>query len=268
MSLELWQNRILSTAGTPKRFTFFNPATNGLGAWVEFTDIADVQDTNVPGLRQINFKLENGSGQLWITDSAGAIRAPFFDRTWFYGTLQRKEKECMARFRFIDEPSGGTELGTRIYTHWRFGSWRSVPAQDVNGKLLAHDIRISFGWSVNGNAYYWELKPVETAAALDEAKKTPKTFVQGKAPVSGEQAEGVQESAPVKKPKMFVPKTALVSEQTVPAPEAVTEKKPKIFVPKSASANVQTVPAPESVTEKKPETDIPENKPDDIPPVS
>lgn len=199
---------------------FFNPATNGLGAWVEFTEIVDSKNSSAPALKQINFKLENGSGHLWITDSTGAIRDPFFDRAWFYGTLQRKDKECMARFRFIDEPSGGTELGTRIYTHWRFGSWKSLPAQDVNGKLLAYDIRISFGWSVNGNAYYWELKPVESAQT----------------------AEPLQESAPVKKPKMFVPKAASVSEQAVPTTESVAEKEPKIFVPK--------------------------NKPDDVPPVS
>jgi hypothetical protein len=205
MSIELWENRIISSLEKPKRFLFFNPETNGLGAWIEFTTIVNSEMNGAAKIqKQVNFKLDGGEGHLWITDSDGEIRDPFYDRTWFYGSLKKKDTECTVRFRFIDEASGGAELGTRVYTHWRYGAWKLFPAQDRSGKLLAPDAAISFGWSVNGNAYFWEPKPAESAE--EDVKKAPKAFVKA-VPSEAKPLEVTAEPAPVKKPKMFVPKT-------------------------------------------------------------
>lgn len=212
MSIELWNTRILSTKEKSKRFTFFNPATNGLGSWIEFHEVSE---SNVSGIKVqlLKFRFEGGDGFLNIADSEGKIREPFYDRHWFFGELTRHGKTCMARFRFVDEPSSGTELGTRIFTHWRHGQWKVLPNQDSLGNLSNSEVEISFGWSVNGNAFYWELKPVEPAEVPKEAAKAPKSFVPKAGPPAEVKAEETTaEAAPVKKPKIFVPK----SKQTEP----------------------------------------------------
>ena len=211
MSLEMWKSRIVTASDKPKRFTFFNSNTNGLGPWIEFTEIIDGVSAKRE-LKLLKFKFEFGEGYLNVADTEGKVREPFFDRTWFFGELTRNGNTCMARFRFLDEPSSGTELGTRIFTHWRHGRWDELPKQDIHGKTLDADNKISFGWSVNGNAYYHELKPVEATETPKEAAKAPKSFTPkptSPAAVTGEvKPEEVKaDAAPVKKPKMFVPKS-------------------------------------------------------------
>lgn len=190
---------------------FYNPTTNGLGAWIEFTDIGDGISAG-RNLKLLKFKFEFGEGFLNIADTNGNVREPFFDRTWFFGELTRHGNTCMARFRFVDEPSSGTELGTRIFTHWRHGRWSDLPKQDIHGKILETDNKISFGWSVNGNAYCHEAKPIETTETVKESVKAPKSFTPKATPAAtpaGEikPEETKIEAAPVKKPKMFVPKS-------------------------------------------------------------
>lgn len=211
MSIELWKSRIVSGTDRSKRFTFYNPSTNGLGFWLEFTELV-ASETDGRKSQLLKFRFENGEGYLNVSDSEGHIREPFFDRAWFYGELTRQGVKAMARFRFVDEASGGTELGTRVFTHWRHGAWKQLPKQDRHGKLLDADGLISFGWSVNGNAFYSEPKPAESEAPK-EAAKAPKSFApkptQTTAATSVEtKTEEVKpEGAPVKKPKMFVPKS-------------------------------------------------------------
>lgn len=207
MALEIWKSRILSTVEKNKRFTFFNPNTNGLGSWVEFHEISE---SAINGLKVqlLKFRFENGEGFLNIADTEGHIREPFFDRSWFYGELNRNGKACMARFRFVDEPTSGPEWGTRVFTHWRHGQWNEWPKQDMHGKLIGPDNKISFGWSVNGNAFYWELKPVETSEVPKETAKAPKSFVPKTNPPGEIKSEEIKtEEPPVKKPKIFVPKS-------------------------------------------------------------
>lgn len=211
MSIELWKSRILTGSNKLKRFSFYNPATNGLGPWIEFTEISDGVSAGRE-LKLLKFKFEFGEGYLNIADTYGKVREPFFDRAWFFGELTQNENTCMARFRFLDEPSSGVELGTRIFTHWRHGRWNELPKQDIHGKLQDADTQLSFGWSVNGNAYYHELKPVEVTDTPKEAAKAPKSFtpkpIAPTAPAGEVKAEEVKaDAAPVKKPKIFVPKS-------------------------------------------------------------
>jgi hypothetical protein len=206
MSIDLWNERILSTQEKSKRFTFFNPSTNGLGSWIDFFEISE-SDVVGRKVQLLKFRFEFGEGFLNIADSDGKIREPFYDRSWFFGELTRHGKTCMTRFRFVDEPSSGTELGTRIFTHWRHGQWKELPKQDQHGILSNSDSEISFGWSVNGNAFYWEVKPVEPTETPKEAAKAPKSFVPKAAPVEAKTEEPTAEAAPVKKPKIFVPKS-------------------------------------------------------------
>jgi hypothetical protein len=206
MSLELWEKRIWKDGqGNPKRFTFFNPNTNGLGTSLEFTGITD------SGIgRQLTFRCDLGEGHLWISASDGQVREPFFHRTWFLGQMIRKGQPCMIRFRFIDEASGGPEQGTRVYTQWQPGEWKVQPKQDIQGNIENTDPKYYFGWSVNGNAYHWEPKPVQPAEDKKDVKKTPKTFggAQPTAVTGESKPEEVKaEEAPVKKPKVFVPKS-------------------------------------------------------------
>ncbi|NUM79572.1 hypothetical protein HUU42_02100 [bacterium] len=212
MSEEIWEKQIINDQhGKIKRYTFFNPATNGLGAWLEFIRI---EDANVDGLnhqRKLTFEFEHGKGFLWITDADGNFRNPLYERQWFYGELVRNGHSCMARFRFIDEVSTGHEQGIRIFTHWQPGAWKSFPKTDRQGKLTDFNVDLNFGWSVNGNAYHWEPKPVTSASAEEtkEVKKAPKTFVPGgqkESKPANMAAETPAETAPVKKPKIFVPK--------------------------------------------------------------
>ena len=207
MSIELWNSRILTNSEKQKRFTFFNPHTNGLGSWIEFIEITGFE-TNGTKVQLLKFRFECGEGFLNIADTEGNVREPFYDRTWFYGELTRQEKTCMTRFRFVDEHSGGSEQGTRIFTHWRHGPWKEMPKQDRNGNLIKVDTSISFGWSVNGNAYYCEAKPAESAESSKEMAKAPKSFVPKPNPSADMKFEEVKTDAvPVKKPKIFVPKS-------------------------------------------------------------
>lgn len=208
MSIELWKNRILSATDKSKRFNFFNPTTNGLGSWIEFFEITESENGGAKA-QLLKFRFEFGEGFLNIADKDGNIRDPFIDRTWYYGELIRNQSTCMARFRFVAEPTSGPELGTRVFTHWRHGQWNELPKQDEHGKLLSADNKIGFGWSVNGNAYHWELKPVEATEAPKEAAKAPKSFMPKANPSVNEvkTEEPTPEASPVKKPKMFVPKS-------------------------------------------------------------
>jgi hypothetical protein len=211
MSTELWKNRIVTSTDKSRHFTFFNPTTNGLGSWIEFTELIQ-SESGGRTLQMLKFKIENGEGFLNVADHDGKVRDPFFDRGWFYGELTRQGYSIMVRFRFLDEASSGPELGTRVFTHWRHGQWKELPKQDFHGKLLDADNRISFGWSVNGNAYYSEAKPAE-ADAPKETTKVPKSFAPKPSatasPVEPKAEEVKIDATPVKKPKMFVPKSKL-----------------------------------------------------------
>lgn len=206
MTIELWERRIiLDGEGRPKRFTFFNPQTGGLGSFVEFSRIRDED-----GAKILDFRCDLGEGRLWISGADGQARDPFFHRTWFLGQMVRQGKSCIVRFRFIDEHSGGSELGTRVFTQWQPGEWKTIPEQDAEGHLTNVDPKFYFGWSVNGNAYHWEPKPAQPAEEKKEVKKVPKTF------------GGVQSAVGTGQPAEVSPKT-----------EEVQVKKPKVFVPKA-----------------------------------
>lgn len=212
MAVEIWEKEIINDRqGKTKRYTFFNPATNGLGAWLEFKHIDNATVDGLNNQKKLMFEFEHGSGFLWITDSEGGFRNPLYERQWFYGELTRHGHPCMARFRFIDEVSTGLEQGVRIFTHWQPGTWKSFPKTDRQGKLIDFTVDLNFGWSVNGNAYHWELKPVTSLSSEEtkDVKKAPKTFVPGgqkETKPATVATETPAETASVKKPKIFVPK--------------------------------------------------------------
>lgn len=192
-----WVDSIQSTPEKPRRFSFINAQTSGLGAWLEFTTMGSNSHGSV-----LEFVCEAGKGWVVISEKQGSLRNPFEDRHWCFGVLERNGSSYMFRIRFIREHSSGLEDGFRVFTHWRHGDWKSFPQTDQNGSVVGNETALSFGWSPNGNGFYWQPKPDEPKDQ-NETKKAPKVFNP-----AGKQASSV-ESAPVpeKKPKMFVPKS-------------------------------------------------------------
>ncbi len=201
MSLELWEKRIIKDAqGQRRRFGYFNAATNGMGHYLEFVEISGPENE-----RQLTFRSEVGEGSLWLCSDDGRVRDPFLRGAWFLGRMTRHGQPCLVRFRFMDEISGGSEQGTRIFTQWQHGEWKKFPRQTIEGKLIDAEPNFYFGWSVNGNAYHHEPKPELPAEEKKEVKKAPKTF--GGTASTAETTEVKTEEPAVKKPKVFVPKT-------------------------------------------------------------
>ncbi|MCB0834065.1 MAG: hypothetical protein KDC45_11425 [Bacteroidetes bacterium] len=192
-----WIGSVCGQPEKPRRFLFSNPQASGVGAWLEFAPL-ETRD----GRKILPFDCERGKGWMQVSDKRGILRSPFEDRNWCFGILTVGSANFSFRLRFIDEQSSGKEAGLRIYTHWRHDVWNTPPDTDKEGRVLEPDAKLLFGWSPNGNGYYWEEKPVVEA---DASRKTPKAFV----------------------PKGGVP---LVK------PDAPSGKKPKIFIPKSKSS--------------------------------